>query len=453
MRLAWLALVLAACGGSSGNHNGPDGGSGSGGGDGSNAPPPRIIPGGGIGDGPIDGVAYVYAIDDATRQPIPGAAVSVGTVTGTTDATGLFTATGVTGAQDVVVTAAAHRSEVWLGANGTNLTIDLQTQTAATPPSANLAGTIDLSSFTAAGSGHIKAAIVTYSQTDNLGDPANSIATSGDANICIPPSQTGGGSSDVCSFSVASRVGSVGLIAAVIDHSGSGAGTNTLIGWAYRVGITVVGGADQASLDLNVVAPADTTTEGFTYATPPAGLGTLGGIAGVDLGDDGVFQLPIELVPTNGSASLLVPKLSVFTGSTYRFTGVAQAATGVDSALPESVVLVRNQTGATISSGTWLDPPSNVSASLTRASWTSSAGATVESIEYVQGQAHLLNVTAFDGRTSVTIPSAIALPTTGAPLVATVSAIHADIDLTNFGLDADSDKIDGEAAQPAQVSN
>src|SRR5689334_23699115 len=83
---------------------------------------PRVIAGGGIGDGPIDGVVNLYVIDDATRDPIEGAEVSVGSVTGLTDATGLFVAEGVTGKQDITVTAPSKRAEMWVGANGANVT-------------------------------------------------------------------------------------------------------------------------------------------------------------------------------------------------------------------------------------------------------------------------------------------------------------------------------------------
>ena len=38
--------------------------------DGASKVPPRVIPGGGIGDGPIDGVVNLYVIDDLTRQPV-----------------------------------------------------------------------------------------------------------------------------------------------------------------------------------------------------------------------------------------------------------------------------------------------------------------------------------------------------------------------------------------------
>src|SRR5262249_18593199 len=86
------AVVLVGCGD---NHSVP-------------SVPPRIIEGGGIGDGPIDGVANVYVIDDTTREPVAGATVQVGTVTGSTDDTGLFVAEGVEGPQTVVVTSDAE---------------------------------------------------------------------------------------------------------------------------------------------------------------------------------------------------------------------------------------------------------------------------------------------------------------------------------------------------------
>src|SRR5688572_4947940 len=101
-------------------------------------PPPRVISGGGIGDGPIDGVVNVYVIDDLTRTPISGATVRVGTVDGTTDATGLFVAEGLTGPQTVVVKAAAHRSDMWVGANGTNMTFNLAPATEAVPGAATI---------------------------------------------------------------------------------------------------------------------------------------------------------------------------------------------------------------------------------------------------------------------------------------------------------------------------
>src|SRR5262245_10261171 len=66
-----------------------------------NFPPPRVIAGGGIGDGAIDGVVNVYVIDDATRGSVSDASVRVGTLDGTTDSTGLLVVRDVKGPQTI----------------------------------------------------------------------------------------------------------------------------------------------------------------------------------------------------------------------------------------------------------------------------------------------------------------------------------------------------------------
>src|SRR3954453_9090173 len=132
MRTTALLALLAACGGDdSAKPDSPTG----------NHPDPMVIPGGGIGGGAIDGVVNLYVIDDATRMPIEGAAVRVGTVSGMTDANGLFIANGLTGKQEVVATASGYRSEYWVGANGANMTIDMQRGNP-TIPQATLSGSI-----------------------------------------------------------------------------------------------------------------------------------------------------------------------------------------------------------------------------------------------------------------------------------------------------------------------
>src|SRR4051794_20282868 len=86
--LAALALALAACGG---------------GGD----VAPELVAGGGIHDPGIHGKVNVFVIDDDTDAPIEGAWVRVGTLEGTTDATGLFVAS-VDGKQTIVAKAVDH---------------------------------------------------------------------------------------------------------------------------------------------------------------------------------------------------------------------------------------------------------------------------------------------------------------------------------------------------------
>jgi hypothetical protein len=166
--LLWLLIGATGCGEDAVKTPETDAPSG-------NRPEPRVIPGGGIGDGAIDGVVNLYVIDDATREPISGAEVRVGDLAGETDATGLFVADGAVGPQDIVVKAAGHRKELWLGANGANVTVNLDVDNADAPPSATLTGSI--TNFASIPVTHARIALVTYSQTDDLGDPANEIAT------------------------------------------------------------------------------------------------------------------------------------------------------------------------------------------------------------------------------------------------------------------------------------
>jgi len=409
-------------------------------------PPPRVIPGGGIGDGPIDGVANVYVIDDASRMPISGATVRVGTVDGTTDASGLFVAEGVTGPQTVIVKAGAHRSDMWIGANGTNMTFNLEPATEAVPAAANLAGTVDLSAITLA-TNHLKVAQVIYSQLDDLGDPANEIATPNDTHVCFV---AGAGS---CSFTIKTRTGKVALLAAIYDRDTKGTtppddDTSTLIGWAVKTGLTVTGGVDQTGITLTPIDVGMLGTVTVDFGSPPSGHTTVGAIIGVELGTDGVFQIPLFRTPTE--PTLLVPRLAAFAGSSYRLTAIA--TTGSTATSAESIVLRRKLTGTTLAAGTWLAAPTSTMATRTSVSWTPVSGATVHSIEFTQGTAALLNVTVFDAATTqLTVPDLVALP--GGALTADVNAIGAPgLDVNSFMLDDERDKLAMVSSQPVPIN-
>lgn len=407
--------------------------------DGPAGTPPRVISGGGIGDGPIAGVANVYVIDDATRMPISGATVRVGTVEGTTDADGLFVAQGVTGPQTVVVKAAGHRSDMWVGANGTNMTFNVDTATEPVPPAATISGTVDLASITLA-AGHIKVAQVFYSQTDDLGDPANQIATVGGTEVCfmVP-----------CAYSIKTRTGKVALIAAVYDRDTKNTATpsddtSTLIGWAAKTGLTVTGGVDQAGVTLTLIDVGMLTTATVDFGSPPPGHNTVGAIIGIELGADGVFTLPLFRTPTD--TTLLVPRLAAFPASKYRLVGIAN--TGTSATASESIVLRRGLTTTTLAAGTWLAPPTSTMVTRTEASWSPVAGATVHSVEFTQGTAKLLNVSVFDATTTeFTVPDLVALP--AGAITADVNGIGAPgLDVDNFTLDNERDKLVMVSSQP-----
>ncbi len=151
-----LAIGLVACGG--------DG----------NDVDPAIIVGGGVHDPGIDGEVNVYVIDEDTDAPLVGATVRVGTVEGTTDATGLFTAAGdLVGKQTIVAKATNYAASVWVGVDGANVTIGMTKATATTTavPQAELGGSIvGWDALPAPATGHATIAFVNYSQSRALGD-------------------------------------------------------------------------------------------------------------------------------------------------------------------------------------------------------------------------------------------------------------------------------------------
>lgn len=394
---------------------------------------PRVIAGGGIGDGPIAGVVNLYVIDDATRQPIANATVRVGTVDGTTDADGLFIASGVEGPQTITVKASGHRSEVWVGANGANVTVNLAQANTASPPSGTLTGSITGWASLAVPAGHAKVAVATYSQADDVTDEANSIAQPNNQNFCFGAAS--------CDFALTARTGKVAVIAAIIDQDLNGTpadpsdDTQTLIGWAYKTGLTVTANGTQA-VALDIVPEAMLQTVTASFGTPPAGLSQVAGIVGIETAD-GTLQLsPMFLTPT-GTQMVRAPKPeAIASGATYRFTGFASDG---QSNPTQSIVLRRGLAGPSLAAGTWLPAPSGT---LTRTggSWAAVAGATVHGLEYKQGATRIVNVTTFDGSTEVTIPDLVPLPS--GTLTVALSAIGAPgLDVTNFSLDADRDKL------------
>lgn len=412
-----------------------------------NHPPPRVIPGGGIGDGAIDGVVNLYVIDDATRTPISGAAVKVGDLEGSTDATGLFVADGLVGPQTVLAKAASYRAEMWLGANGANMTMSLKPAADPTPASGRLSGSITGFSAITVPAGHHKTAIVSYSNDDKASDAANNLTTTANANICDTALPAGG-----CTYSIVTRTGTVALLAAVFDHdtlndANPNNDTFTLIGWAARTGIAVAG--DSTGIDLAIVDVGNLGNVTVDLGTPPSGMPNVAAVVGIEVGASGTMQLAPQFV-TPTMLTVLAPRLAAFSGSSYRLTGIANNGSSPTAA--SSVVLHRGLMTTSLAAGTWLGVPSSLEVTRTGATWTAVAGAVVSSVEYdLDKTNHLLSVTSFDGSTSFTIPDMIALPASG-PIVARSTSLQGTLDVTSFSIDADLAKITGFAAQPVQIN-
>lgn len=411
----------------------------------SNDVDPRVIPGGGVGDGEIDGEVNVYVIDESTDEPISGATVEVAGDEQTTDAEGLVVFADVEGEQTIAVKASGYRSAVWVGANGANVTIPL-TAAGTTPDSATLSGTITGWDTINVDTGHIKAAIVLYSQNDRFGDAANDLQTPAMGNLCIGAAP--------CNWSVVSRTGTVTVTAAIVDRDGKGTlgdpsdDTQEIIGWAYKSDIAVETGVNQSGLTLTMIETGNLETVTIDEGTPPAGLTEVTAVAGIEVGSGEIVQLPafVNTDPT----TILAPKRTVFgTDATYRLTAIAQT-TAMDVGA-QSIVLRQGLTTTALTVDAWLVTPTEVMMTRTNASWTPVSGAVIHSATWEDANGELLEITVLNPKTtSVEVPALVALPVSGT-LTARVSAIGADVDLNNFSLEEDSDKIWGASAQPVSI--
>jgi hypothetical protein len=421
-----LLISLVACGG------------------GGNDVDPRVIPGGGVGDGAIDGEVNIHVIDADTDLPVAAAMVGVAEIEAAVDDTGLVIVEEVEGPQNVAVKATGYRSVVWMGVNGANVTIPLEKLDPGAVGQATLSGSItgyDTITPTAG----VKAAIVAYTQTDDLGDPQNELQTPNQQNICF---------GNTCAWTLLSRTGSLHVMAAIVQiEDPNNTPTNpdddvfSIIGWASRA-VIVEDGVNQSGIALDLIQAGNLENVTVDMGQPPAGLPETGAIVGIEIADDEVAQIPVSFLSTSTTA--LVPKLSAFAGSTYRLTAVAGTGSGEDG--PQSIVIHRGLTGTTLAAGTWLVPPTGVTATRTTASWQPVAGALVHQAAWVDANNDsLLEITAFDSAiTSVTVPSLVAVPATGT-LSVRVGGIAATLDVTDFSLDEDEGLLTGVASQPATI--
>ena len=118
-----LVCCLFACGPSGGDDvMGDDGGPGS---DGSGNG--KLIATGGVSNAPLGGTLHVFAVETNSSTPIANAAVQVGSLTGTTDASGLasFNDASLTGKVNITVSATGHAAATWVGVTGANVTVPL----------------------------------------------------------------------------------------------------------------------------------------------------------------------------------------------------------------------------------------------------------------------------------------------------------------------------------------
>ena len=409
---------------------------------GDDAVSPEIIVGGGVRDPGIDGTVNVYVIDEDDDQPITGAAVRVGDVEGTTDATGLFVAKdgALKGKQTIAVRATSYASSVWVGVDGANVTVPLtraMTTTTAVPQ-AELGGTIaGWDALPTPATGHLLAAFVIYSQRRDLGDDEGN-------NLEPPPTATGqlpanvcargpGGQAPPCAWRINARTGTVAVMAVIVDIDSKNTPEEdddvvTPIGFAIKHPITVADGADQTGITLDQI-PGTPTTASVSFGTPPAGLSRVAGVVGIDLGDAGVLR-PFLLAASPTTSMVTVPSLSSLAGASYEFLGIASEPID-DGTAGQSIVLRRGITSASgIAAGEWLAPPTGLASDRAMVSLTPATGAdlTILEIDTSSGSGdgnRAMSIAIFDGTTTVALPVDFA-PLPGGALTVTANGFAAE---------------------------
>ncbi len=228
----------------SGVHGG--GGGACGGGGGISGPPvPRLIPGGGIGDGKISGYLNVFVIDDETDAVVSSAAVRVGESASTTACDALTDSTGIAsfdpqscpslvGPVNVTVSATGYAPSTWIGVNGRNLTVGVRSISAPAFGSATVYGTIaGWDALPAPAVNHQTLAIIGASQLPGLGDRENDMAQGKrtvdvdiggtlypvdiDANICARNALV-----NDCNWRLITRTGAQAHFGIIVDHDTRG---------------------------------------------------------------------------------------------------------------------------------------------------------------------------------------------------------------------------------------
>ncbi len=446
-----------------------------------NHPTPVLVPGGGISGGSIEGTLNVYVIDTDTNVGITAASVqvTVGTAspcTALTDSTGLVTfdqmsCAGLRGAVTLTASATGYAPSTWIGANGANMTINLQATTRPMPDTATVSGTIaGWESLPAPASGHTTIALIAASQTPNLGDLANNITqpmrdvslggtaltTSIPANACVKNALA-----DDCNWQLITHTGPQAHYAIIVDSDDNGTPNDktddvvTPVGWALLTGLTLTAGQTVVNETLTAVAPGDLQT--FTAAFPalPAGMTYFNAYPAIEL-PGGVGRIP-AVVPTLGATVMMtsIPKLTGTTtaglaGGSYDLLAQAQATQ--TAAEPATLDWMHGvNAGATVTLAPWLSPPTAITALNGHYSFVPTTGATLHAAEFKDSQSgnRTWSVTIFDGSTTFTLPglSPDPLATASGTDTLTVTALSIPgISLTNVAFNDATQKLTGLAS-------
>ena len=400
-----------------------------------NDAPPRLIPGGGIGDGAILGLVHVTVIDGDTDQPIGNAAVRLGEpgetpLEGLTDSAGLLTIEdgSLDGATTVTVTHEDYVASTWFGANGANITIPLtvRDQSPEAVPQAQLEGGINgWDTLPIPPQGHLILGVVTATQSGELGDPANEIPQSMmDQNVCVRLPFIGGD----CDWTLDSRTGDLGLYALIIDLD-TATEEIEIIGLAYKLGVTVEADVGQNGIMLDLVEAGALENLDVTLPMPPPGLDATA-LLGLDLGDAGLMITDF-LDPE--APTVTVPSLvGDFASATYTGIAIAEGSGGAAAIVINDLPV----SDGAVDFGEWLSLPSELAYAGGEYSFTPSADASLHIVDIADSNGdNVWAIALADGRTSFTLPGLDPDPLPSGELTFTVNALDIAIDLQDFSLD------------------
>ncbi|HUH02893.1 MAG TPA: hypothetical protein VML75_12935 [Kofleriaceae bacterium] len=438
--LTWITTVLVALAAGCG-------------GDSKNDAPPRLIAGGGIGDGAIEGVVNVYVIDGDTDAAISGAEVIIGEAGEdplilSTDGAGLaaFDDGSLAGPTTVTVKADGYIVATWFGANGANVTVPMTPVVESSDvPRATVRGSIvGWENMDAPAANHFVVGIVSYSHTHELGDAANELTQP--AGDPIPPNACAVAVAPIqpCSWSLVTRTGTVAIFATIIDIDTKGTqderdDTSEVIGYAYKTGIQVEDGITMSNVMLAQLPAGSLTEVGASYASLPSGLDTAASLLRLDLGDSGV--MPLGFMTTAGPETVTIPDLAgAFAANTYQaiaFAGDSNADPD-DDENPMTAIILRDlgTLGAEVEFGAWMDQPANLAYDGSAYSFTPVNSATLHTAKLRRTNGTVLwNIALIDGRSSFVLPAISPDPLPAGELELIVDTLEGAIDLEDFAID------------------
>ncbi len=426
----------------------------------SNDAPPRLIEGGGIGDGEIDGKVNIFVVDGdgESDEAIAGAQIFIGeadeeAIEGVTDETGLLTVkdSALSGPTTITIVADGFVTSTWYGANGANITIPLNRPNdtedfGQATLEGSIAGWADLPE---PGENHFVVGLLGYSQTTDLGDPANEIEQP--SGVGLPPNACiRAATVTECDWSLVARDGDVALVATILDIDTKGTETDAddtseVIGFAYKLGLEVEDAVDQSGIVLTMLDRSEHEDVAFDLPPTPTGVDTAGVLLGIELGDEGILML--GLADASMTDTLLAPiRTGDFADATLRAIAFASnEADEEEDGRPASAILLRGITeiGAAIDFGEWMSLPSNLTVSGDEFSFTAAAGAALSTADILNSDnERVWSMVFLDDRTTFVLPTLRQDPIGTGDFDFSVSGLDDEIDLTDFRIDDLEDTLD-----------